>query len=145
MFHAHEIDPEAGRRSQFTPRERDVFIAHWRAKVLGDPTVLVRTVTVDSEVAGHVVAWWEGERRYLGYWLGRDYWGRGVGTRALTQFLELEGARPLYADPYEGNTGSVRLLEKLGFARAGTERHGGNEHILFVLGADVRDKKREDC
>ncbi|WP_308250938.1 GNAT family N-acetyltransferase [Nonomuraea rhizosphaerae] len=52
-----------------------------------------------------------GDRRFLGYWLGRAFWGRGVGTRALGLFLELEKTRPLYADPFEGNTASVRLLD----------------------------------
>lgn len=60
--------------------------------------------------------------------------GPGIGTRALTAFLELETARPLYADPAAGNTGSVRLLEKCGFVATGTERHGENEHVVLVLG-----------
>ncbi|MBQ1108681.1 GNAT family N-acetyltransferase [Streptomyces anulatus] len=133
-FLAYEHDPEAVRRSRFPPREREAFMAHWTSKVLGDPANLVQTVVVDGGTAGNIVAWWEGERRYIGYWLGRPYWGRGIGTRALTAFLELETARPLYADPVAGNTGSVRLLEKCGFVATGTERHGENEHVVLVLG-----------
>lgn len=102
-FLAYEHDPEAVRRSRFPPREREAFMAHWTSKVLGDPANLVQTVVVDGGTAGNIVAWWEGERRYIGYWLGRPYWGRGIGTRALTAFLELETARPLYADPAAGN------------------------------------------
>ncbi|MFL6078244.1 MAG: GNAT family N-acetyltransferase [Mycobacteriales bacterium] len=136
VLHGYEIDPEATRRARFPPRDRDKFVNHWITKVLGDPTVFVQAVTVDGALAGSVVAWWEGDRRFLGYWLGRDYWGRGVGTRALTQFLAREKARPLYADPYHGNTGSVRLLEKLGFRRSGPVWYGGNEHLLLVLDGD---------
>ncbi|MEV6112044.1 GNAT family protein [Streptomyces sp. NPDC052109] len=134
VFLGQEHDPEAVRRSRFTPRPRDAFLRHWRERVLGDPDVLVRTVTVGGEVAGNVVSWTEGERRFVGYWLGRPYWGRGVGTRALGLFLELDRVRPLYADPFHGNTASVRLLERHGFERAGTVRHGDDEHILLVLG-----------
>jgi RimJ/RimL family protein N-acetyltransferase len=130
---AYEHDPEAVRRSRFTPRPRDAFLRHWRTEVLGDDIVFVQAVTVDGEVAGSVVAWWDGDRRFLGYWLGRPYWGRGIGSRALTLFLERERNRPLYADPAGGNTGSVRLLEKHGFQRTGTERHGENQHVVFVL------------
>ncbi|MZF88717.1 GNAT family N-acetyltransferase [Streptomyces sp. SID5643] len=130
---AYEHDPEAVRRSRFTPRPRDAFLRHWKSRVLGDDTVFVQAVTVGGEVAGSVVAWWEGDRRFLGYWLGRPYWGRGIGSRALTLFLEREHNRPLYADPADGNTGSVRLLEKHGFRRTGTVRHGENEHVVFVL------------
>ncbi|OLZ70817.1 GNAT family N-acetyltransferase [Streptomyces sp. IMTB 2501] len=131
---AYEHDPEAVRRSRFTPRPRDAFLRHWRERVLGDPDCLVRAVTVGGEVAGSVVSWTaEGERRFVGYWLGRPYWGRGVGTRALGLFLDLERVRPLYADPFHGNTASVRLLERHGFEQAGTVRHGADDHILLVL------------
>lgn len=133
-FLAYEHDPEAVRRSRFPPRERDAFMAHWKTRVLGDPTNLVQTVVVDGEPAGNIVAWWEEDRRFIGYWLGRPYWGRGIGTEALTAFLERETARPLYADPAVGNTGSVRLLEKCGFVATGTVKHGENEHVLLVLG-----------
>lgn len=132
-FLAQEHDPEAARRSKFPPREREAFMTHWRTTVLGDPTNFVQAITVDGELAGNAVAWWDEERRFIGYWLGRQHWGRGIGTRALALFLEREPARPLYADPYVGNTGSVRLLEKHGFRRTGTVRHGENEHIMLVL------------
>ncbi|MEV4756622.1 GNAT family protein [Micromonospora sp. NPDC049559] len=133
LFFEQEHDPEAVRRSNFPPRERERFMTHWATKVLGDPTVFVQTVTVDGEVAGNVVAWWAEDRRFIGYWLGRAYWGRGIGTRALELFLAREKARPLHADPYVGNTGSVRLLERVGFERTGTLRHGEHEHVLLVL------------
>ncbi|MER7402150.1 GNAT family N-acetyltransferase [Streptomyces sp. NPDC000070] len=132
-FCAYEQDPEAARRSRFVPRPREAFMAHWKERVLGDETCLVQTVTVDGDVAGNLVAWWDGERRFLGYWLGRAYWGRGIGSRALGLFLEREENRPLHADPFSGNTGSVRLLEKHGFRPAGTVRHGDDEHVLLVL------------
>ncbi|MDF3141137.1 MULTISPECIES: GNAT family N-acetyltransferase [unclassified Streptomyces] len=134
-FLAYEHDPEAVRRSRFTPRPRDAFLKHWRTRVLGDETGLVQTVTVGDDVAGSVVSWWDGDRRFLGYWLGRPYWGRGIGTKALALFLELEQTRPLYADPFHGNTASVRLLERHGFQREGTIHHGDDEHVLLVLSA----------
>ncbi|MEV0972709.1 GNAT family N-acetyltransferase [Microtetraspora glauca] len=136
LFFEQEHDPETVRRSKFTPRARETFMTHWATKVLGDPTVLVRTVTVDGEAVGSVVAWWEDGRRFIGYGFDRRYWGQGIGTRALTLFLDMEKARPLFADPFAGNTGSVRLLEKCGFRRTGTVRHGEYEHIMLVLGED---------
>ncbi|MEV0317366.1 GNAT family N-acetyltransferase [Streptomyces sp. NPDC050658] len=135
VFLAQEHDPEAARRSKFPPREREAFMTHWATRVLGDPTVFVQAITVDGDLAGNVVAWWDEDRRFIGYWLGREFWGRGVGSRALALFLDRERNRPLYADPYEGNTGSVRLLEKQGFRRTGTVRHGEDEHIMLVLDA----------
>jgi RimJ/RimL family protein N-acetyltransferase len=133
LFYEYENDAEAVRRSRFTPRPREAFMNHWATKVLGEPTVFVQTITVGGETAGSVVAWWEQDRRFIGYWLGRPYWGRGIGSEALALFLQRERNRPLYADPFAGNTGSVRLLEKCGFRRAESVWHGENEHILLVL------------
>lgn len=135
LFFEQEHDPEAVRLSKFPPRDREKFMTHWATKVLGDSTVFVQTVTVDGEPAGNVVAWWEQDKRFIGYWFGRRYWGQGIGTKALTLFLRRE-TRPLYADPFSGNTGSVRLLEKCGFRRAGTLWHGEHEHIMLVLHED---------
>ncbi|MFF9347157.1 GNAT family N-acetyltransferase [Streptomyces sp. NPDC014734] len=140
-FFQYEQDAEAARRSMFTPRDRERFMTHWTTKVLGDPTVTVQTVTVDGVTAGNVVAWWDEHeherRRFIGYWLGRRHWGRGIGTRALALFLQRETARPLHADPFAGNTASVRLLEKHGFRRTGTVRYGEHEHTMLVLPAET--------
>ncbi|WP_242625626.1 GNAT family protein [Streptomyces sp. BK022] len=132
IFLAFEHDPEAVRRSRFTPRPRDAFLTHWRTRILPDPDSLVRTVTVDGEVAGHVVSWTQEDRRFVGYWLGRPYWRRGIGSRALGRFLtEEEPVRPLYADPFAGNTASVALLEKHGFTRVAEPDEKG--FVLLVL------------
>ncbi|ALG15458.1 hypothetical protein AOZ06_41630 [Kibdelosporangium phytohabitans] len=134
-FHEQEQDPEAVRRSRFEPRDEEAFTAHWRKEILGDPLTFVQTVAVNGEPAGNVIAWWEKNQRFLGYWFGREYWGRGIATRALSLFLAAEQTRPLYADPFSGNVASVRLLEKHGFQQVGTIRHGEDEHILLALAA----------
>ena len=133
VFFEHEHAPEAVRRAKFAPRERERFMTHWATRVLGDPTVTVRTVTVDGEPAGSIVAWTEQDKRFVGYWFGQRYWGRGIGTCALTLFLRLEQTRPLYADPHLDNIGSIRVLEKCGFQRAEIVRHGEEEHLMLVL------------
>ncbi len=133
LFFEYEQDPEALRRSRFAARDREPFIAHWKNTILGDPAVLVRTVVVDGEPAGNLVSWWKGDRRYLGYWFGRKYWGRGVATEALALYLGVETTRPLWADPFAGNAGSVKLLEKHGFRRTGSDWDGEDEHIVLVL------------
>ncbi|MFI1439402.1 GNAT family N-acetyltransferase [Streptomyces fructofermentans] len=136
VFFEQEQDAEATRRSRFAARPRERFMSHWATRILGDDSVLVRTVTADGDPAGHIVAWWEGDRRFVGYWLGRSHWGRGVGSAALALFLREERTRPLHADPFAGNTASVRLLERNGFRPEGTVRHGEDVHTLLVLGED---------
>lgn len=132
VFYAHQRDEEAARRVRFTPRDYEAFMTHWTTRVLGDPSAFVQTVTVDGVPAGHVVAWWQEDRRFIGYWFGREFWGHGVGTAAVAAFLEREPVRPLYADPAAGNTASVRLLERCGFRRESREQDG---FILLVLDA----------
>jgi RimJ/RimL family protein N-acetyltransferase len=89
-------------------------MAHWR-KIMKDRSNIVKTVVVDGEVAGGVFSWVQDGDRLVGYWLGKEYWGRGVMTRSLMIFLEQVTIRPLYARVAEQNLGSIRVLEKCGF------------------------------
>ena len=101
----------------FPARERDAFMTHWRTKVLGKPANNTKTIMDDGEVAGYVVSWLQDDKRLVGYWIARDHWGKGVATRALSDFLDHDRTRPLYAWVAEHNVGSIRVLEKCGFAR----------------------------
>jgi RimJ/RimL family protein N-acetyltransferase len=89
-------------------------MAHWEA-IRGAPTVMLRTVVSDGQVAGNVVRRVQVEKREVGYWLGCDFWGSGVATRTLALFLEERTERPLYAHLAKNNLGSQRVLEKCGF------------------------------
>jgi [ribosomal protein S5]-alanine N-acetyltransferase len=59
----------------------------------------------------------------LGYWLGPDYWGRGIMTEAVAAVLELgreDGrAKRFSGCVKESNLGSRRVLEKNGFRYVG--------------------------
>jgi RimJ/RimL family protein N-acetyltransferase len=133
IFYEHRRDPEAVRRTNFPAQSRDVFLAHWTEKILGDDTVTVRTVLAGDEVAGNVMAWWQDGRREVGYWLGRQFWGRSLGTGALRRFLEIETIRPLYATTDVGNVASRRLLERCRFAFAETVDTGDVRYDLLIL------------
>jgi RimJ/RimL family protein N-acetyltransferase len=104
----------------FPARDREAFMAHW-AKILVDPEVPKKTIVIDGAVAGNVVSWVQSGRRLVGYWIGREYWGRGIGTEALARFLTVATERPLYALVAKHNVGSIRVLEKCGFAPCGEE------------------------
>lgn len=99
----------------FPPRDKDAFTAHWKTKILGDDAVVSKAVLVDGEVAGNVVSFEYLGKREVGYWIGREHWGKGVATRALSAFLGLVTERPLYAGVAKHNVASIRVLEKCGF------------------------------
>lgn len=63
----------------------------------------------------------------VGYWLGHEYWGRGIGTAALRiltdrAFRAHDDMRRLYAVPFVWNPASARVLEKAGYRCEGTLR-----------------------
>jgi RimJ/RimL family protein N-acetyltransferase len=120
IFFDQQREPEANRMAAFPPRENEAFLAHWW-KILADETVLIRTIVFEGAVAGNVVSFMRGDTREVGYWLGREFWGRGIATDALTRFLRIEKRRPLYAGVARSNSGSIRVLEKCGFTPCGEE------------------------
>jgi RimJ/RimL family protein N-acetyltransferase len=79
---------------------------------------------LDGEAVGNVVSWEGEEGRLVGYWIGREHWGKGIATAALTAFLDVVRMRPLFALVHAGNAGSIRVLEKCGFVRIGQDEEG---------------------
>ena len=120
IFFEHQRDPVALAMAGMPGRELDAFNEHW-ARILADDAVLVRTILSDGQVAGNVLSFERGGRREVGYWIGRDHWGRGVATAALVAFLGEETSRPLHAGVEPQTRGSLRVLEKCGFAVCGQE------------------------
>lgn len=104
----------------FASRNREAFMAHW-AKIMANPACLLRTVLSDGSVAGNIGAWSDGTERLVGYWIGREFWGRGIASAALRQFLHHESTRPLHAHVVKHNVASIRALQKAGFTLAGEE------------------------
>ncbi len=106
------------------PDDREAFDRKWR-RIRADPALPPRTILVDGRVAGHISAWRDEALpgREVTYWVGREFWRRGVATRALSLFLEHHVTeRPLYGRAASENVASLRVLEKCGFRRIGVER-----------------------
>lgn len=115
IFFEHQLDAEAARMAAFPSRDRAAFDAHWATNVLGNPAAVNRTILVNGQVAGNVGSWPQGGVRLVGYWIGKEHWGRGVATRALAAFLQVVTERPLHAHVATHNGASIRVLEKCGF------------------------------
>jgi RimJ/RimL family protein N-acetyltransferase len=118
VFYEHQADPVAGELAAVPARDREEHRAHW-ARIRADPDVVIRTVVVDGAVAGQVLSFPRDGVRELGYWLGREFWGRGIAGEAVAAFLPLVAERPLHAVVAEHNVASRRLLERLGFRVTG--------------------------
>jgi RimJ/RimL family protein N-acetyltransferase len=106
-----------------------------------DDTLVVRTIVADGLAAGNIGSWPENGQQLLGYWVGREWWGRGVATQALALLVDEVSIRPLYAHVAVHNVGSIRVLEKCGFRRDHVQEakapapDDGIEEFIFVLNA----------
>ncbi len=128
-FYEQQLDPEAIRMAAFVcddPTDRIAFAAHWE-KILHSSQITQRTIVAEGPVAGHIACYPDGEKLEVTYWLGREFWGRGLATQALQRMLHLVVERPLFARAAADNIGSLRVLQKCGFKISG-------ENIDFAKG-----------
>lgn len=119
-FFEQQNEPEALLMTASEPRDREAFSARWRT-LAGDPAVVRRTIVFESRAAGYVARFERAGEPEVCYWLGREFWGRGIATAALAAFLEEFPERPLYARVIKANPASRRVLEKCGFALIGED------------------------
>ncbi|HSG45152.1 MAG TPA: GNAT family N-acetyltransferase [Anaerolineales bacterium] len=134
-FFEHQLDNEAIAMAAFPSRDRESFDAHW-AKIMANESNILMTIEVDNQVAGNIVSWEQEGKQEVGYWLGREFWGKGIATEALSQFLGVVKTRPLFGHVAKHNTASLRVLEKCGFTVIGDDKYvniGKNEVEEFVL------------
>lgn len=117
-----QADPESSAMAAFSSRDRKAFDAHW-AKIMADGSNVLMTIVFDGQVAGNIVSWEQDGAREIGYWLGREFWGKGIATQALMQLLEIETTRPLTAHVATNNIASRRVLEKCGFIIVGEDKY----------------------
>lgn len=135
VFYEQQLDPDATRMAAFPSRDRASFDAHWEKNILGNPDAIAQTILFDGEVAGNIGSWPQDGNRLVGYWIGKEYWGKGVATHALLAFLHLVTHRPLHAHVVKHNVGSIRVLEKCGFSvEEGLDAASdGVVELVFVL------------
>ncbi len=141
VFFEYQSDPEANHMAAFTakdPTDKDAFTAHW-TRILNDETITNKTILLGREVVGHIASFEQFGEREVSYWIGRQYWGRGLATQALTRFLADFPERPLHARAVKDNIASIRVLEKCGFTICGEDKGFANargeevEEFVFKL------------
>ncbi len=72
----------------------------------------------------------------IGYWLGEEFWGRGIATAALlaatVHALKAYKLNRIYALPFSENLASIRVLEKAGYRREGVMRRSAFKNGQFL-------------
>jgi len=124
-----QMEPESNTMAGTKPRTREVFFTNWD-KYFADEQIRARVIEVHGEIAGSVACFQADGKNCLGYWMAKEFWGKGLASRAVKMFLEEETRRPLHATAASANTASRRSLEKCGFELV--EEKMGEETERFV-------------
>jgi RimJ/RimL family protein N-acetyltransferase len=136
IFYEQQRDAAANVMAAFAakdPSDHGAFRAKW-TKILSDGAITTRTIVAGGQVAGHVMCFPFLGRPTTAYWLGRQFWGRGIATAGLRQLVALVSQRPLYAQAAKDNLASLRVLAKCGFQVIAEDR--GFSH---ARGEDVEE------
>jgi RimJ/RimL family protein N-acetyltransferase len=107
------------------PDDRTAFDVHM-AKVRTSPGVTMRAVTAGGRLVGSIASFVVEGDTEVTYWIDRSFWGQGIAGRALALYLESVSARPLFARVASDNVGSLKVLQKAGFAITGAETSFAN-------------------
>ncbi|TSD63520.1 GNAT family N-acetyltransferase [Inquilinus sp. KBS0705] len=136
-----QLDEEANYLAAFTakdPTDKAAYLAKY-SPFLSDSTINNRTIRANGEIVGSIAKFVMHGDAGLTYWIDRKFWGQGIATAALSDFLKIEQARPIYAGVAFDNYGSQRVLEKCGFVKVGTDegfanaRHAVIEEYIYKL------------
>jgi len=87
----------------------------------------IRAIVVDGEAVGTIGVFIKNDvyckSGEIGYWLGEPFWNRGIISEAIKQISDLVFQKynvvRIFAQPYAGNIGSRKVLEKAGFELEG--------------------------
>jgi ribosomal-protein-alanine N-acetyltransferase len=123
-----QLDEEANRLAAFTsknPSDKNAYIEKW-TRLLSDEKVNSRTILLKKEIVGSIAKYeMEGDAE-ITYWIGKEFWGKGIATSALKKFLEIEKTRPIFGRIAFDNFGSKKVLENCLFSKIGIEKGFAN-------------------
>ena len=137
-----QLDPESNRIAVTNPRSAVVFDAHWVA-ALEDPNVAAKSILVGNVLAGCISVFMTDGVLHVGYWLGREFWGKGIASKALALLMAEVTVRPVYARVATSNGASLRVLQKCGFVvervwlAPADDRYPECEEALLILHQDT--------
>lgn len=140
LLFALQRDAASARMAAFGTRDADpgALAARWKRSREGGATQ--KAIVAGGDVVGFAGSFLHEGKPQVTYWVARSHWGRGIATAALSRLLQLVTTRPIYASAAKDNVGSLRVLQKCGFAIRGSERAFANargeeiEEVLLELG-----------
>ena len=120
------------------------FELDWLKKTINNyrkkkPDTYSFAILLDNKHVGNIGCHeidYKNENLEIGYWIGKDYWGKGYATKALKLFLtdirkKFNPVR-ITAYHYTYNPASGRVLQKGGFKHEGTRRKVHKKYGKFI-------------
>jgi RimJ/RimL family protein N-acetyltransferase len=128
-----QCDSESNTMAGTKARTREAYFAAWERN-LADPGINSRVIELDGPhgptIVGSISRFQADGHDAVGYWIGRQFWGKGIASRAVELFLAEETRRPLRATAATSNKASRRILEGCGFRCLSV--HMGEETDRFL-------------
>ncbi len=123
-----QLDKGAIYLAAFTPKDPADKSAYLRkyTKLLSDPTVNNQTIIIDNIIVGSIAKFEIDGQAEVTYWIDKNFWGKGIATKALEYLLTIENTRPILGRVAFDNYGSQKVLEKCGFVKIGKDKGFAN-------------------
>jgi RimJ/RimL family protein N-acetyltransferase len=126
--HANNRKVWIGLRDRFPHPYTNADAESFLARVQLQNPQTIWAVTVEEHVVGGIglVLGSDVERisAEIGYWLGEEFWGRGIATAAVRGLTRHAMAHfelnRIFAVPFASSTTSIRVLQKAGYRHEGT-------------------------
>ena len=123
-----QLNKEAINLAAFTPKDpadKSAYLSKY-TKLLSDPTVNNQTIIIDNIIVGSIAKFEIDGQAEVTYWIDKNFWGKGIATKALEYLLTIEKARPILGRVAFDNYGSQKVLEKCGFVKIGKDKGFAN-------------------
>lgn len=140
VFHANNINIWNNLRNYFPHPYTADDGRVWLDQVVDSTPLINMAIDVDGEAVGGIGLILNGDvyikSAEIGYWVGENYWGKGIASEAVRQMTEYTfyyfDIIRLYAEVFENNKASMRVLEKNGYYLEGVRRKAvfKNENLM---------------
>jgi RimJ/RimL family protein N-acetyltransferase len=108
----------------------------WYQTMQADARLFVIKMRASRLIIGYIFIYEDTDNNaYIGYLLGDKFWGQGFAKEALCAFIDWAKISAKWPQLLAGveveNTGSIALLEKLGFKKVSGNNNGESSGNLF--------------
>lgn len=112
----------------------------WIAHCQNENKNVLQAIEYKGEFVGGIGAHFKDDiHRYsveLGYWVGENYWGKGIGTACVKAFSDYLfknfKINRVYGEVFEHNLGSAKVLENCGFKHEATLKKAAYKNGYFI-------------